>query len=270
MKQAIFGLYRFLFARKITYKLNKFLLFCCLKGMGMLNHENDEVSGERSFIAMVAARLKLETVFDVGGHKGEYAQMIREVYPDARICSFEPHPTTFKVLEQMAHTYRFECYNFGLGDVERNLELFDYAQQDGSPFASIHRAALDNEPGLPINKYAIQIKTLDDFVSVNQIDSIDLLKIDTEGNEYAVLSGGKNTLSDGKIKMIQFEFNEMNVHSRVFFKDFYDLLSDKYNIYRLLPQELLPLVRYTSMQCELFVYQNIVAIRKDIDNKLFQ
>lgn len=268
MKQAIFGLYRFLFARKVTYKLNKFLLFCCLKGMGMLNHENDEVSGERSFLAMVAAHLKLTTVFDVGGHKGEYAQMIREVYPDARICSFEPHPITFKTLEQMAHTYQFHCYNFGLGDTERNLELFDYAQQDGSPFASIHRAALENEPELSINRYSIQIKTLDGFVSENRIDSIDLLKIDTEGNEYAVLVGGKKTFNDEKIKIIQFEFNEMNVHSRVFFKDFYDMLSIKYNIYRLLPKELLPLPRYTAMQCELFVYQNIVAIRKDIDNLL--
>jgi FkbM family methyltransferase len=269
MEQLILKLYRFLFARKVVYKLNKFFLFCCLRGLGMLNCESLAISGEKYFLDKLVSGLKLRTVLDVGGNKGEYARMIRELCPDAKICSFEPHPMTYGLLSEVARNYQFDAYNFGLGGMEGTLELHDYALQNGSPFATVHGAALDNEQAGLVVKHEVQIRTLDDFVAEQQIDSIDLLKIDTEGNEYAVLVGGRKTLAAGRIKVIQFEFNEMNIYSRVFFKDFHELLAKDYALYRLLPGELLSLQRYTPMMCEIFVFQNIVAVRKDINRELF-
>lgn len=83
-----------------------------------------------------------------------------------------------------------------------------------------------------------------------------------EGNELAVLKGGEKSISEGKIKAIHFEFNEMNVSSRVFFRDFWKLLKD-YQIYRLLPREMLEINHYSPLTCEIFAYQNIVAILKE-------
>ena len=62
------------------------------------------------------------------------------------------------------------------------------------------------------------------------------------------------------IDLIHFEFNEMNVASRIFFKDFYDLLKG-YRFYRMLPDGLIDLGEYKAYQMEIFGYQNIVAIR---------
>jgi len=91
----------------------------------------------------------------------------------------------------------------------------------------------------------------------------DLLKIDTEGNEYKILRGAQKALSEGRIKAIQFEFSGINVVSRAFFKDFYDLLSPKYILYRLLPNSFLPIKKYDEfLFLELFAYQNFIAIRK--------
>jgi hypothetical protein len=104
-------------------------------------------------------------------------------------------------------------------------------------------------------------KQLSDFVKEHSIDYIDLLKIDTEGNEMKVLLGLKDFLAKGKVGAIHFEFNEMNVISRVFFKDYFDLLSN-YNFYRLLPNGMLPIERYNPIDCEIFAYQNIVGIKK--------
>ena len=49
----------------------------------------------------------------------------------------------------------------------------------------------------------VNLKLLDDYFIDNNIEKIDLLKIDTEGHEYFVLKGSVKTLP--KIKYIYFE-----------------------------------------------------------------
>jgi len=65
-------------------------------------------------------------------------------------------------------------------------------------------------------------------------------------------------LSARRIGLIQFEFNELNVLSRVFLKDFYDLLPG-YSLYRMDTDRLHPLGDYSPIN-EIFRYQNILAI----------
>jgi hypothetical protein len=91
----------------------------------------------------------------------------------------------------------------------------------------------------------------------------DLLKIDVEGAELEVLKGAVGAIKAGKIDVIQFEFNEMNVVSRVFFRDFWHVL-DGYSFYRLLPFGLFPIRNYRTFFCELFAFQNIVAVRSGV------
>lgn len=92
-----------------------------------------------------------------------------------------------------------------------------------------------------------------------------LLKIDTEGNELAVLHGAQNALKNGKIEMVHFEFNEMNVISRVFFRDFWNLLHPLgFQFYRLLPNSAFEITRYSPVDCEIFAFQNIIASKTPI------
>lgn len=58
-----------------------------------------------------------------------------------------------------------------------------------------------------------------------------------------------------RIKIIQFEFNEMNSISRVFMEDFFSCLKD-YKLYRALPKELL-LTERIPVISEIYAYQNI-------------
>ena len=104
--------------------------------------------------------------------------------------------------------------------------------------------------------------TLDAYARENGVRRIALLKVDTEGNEYKVLLGARELLRSGAIAAIQFEFNEMNVASRVFVRDFLDLLPN-YDMYRLLPRGLLRIDPYIPVYSEIFGFQNIVAIRRD-------
>jgi polynucleotide 5'-kinase involved in rRNA processing len=98
--------------------------------------------------------------------------------------------------------------------------------------------------------YEVEIVTIDEVIEKEKIVRIDFLKIDTEGHELAVLEGASNALKAGIIRCIQFEFNEMNVVSRTFFKDFKNILKD-FN--GMLPLGDQPVIT------EIFAFQNIVA-----------
>ncbi len=78
--------------------------------------------------------------------------------------------------------------------------------------------------------------------------------------ELEVLKGAAELLKRGAIKIIQFEFNSMNVYSRAFLHDFYCLLPG-FEFFRLSADKLIPLNEYHS-QNEIFLYQNIIAIQR--------
>lgn len=55
----------------------------------------------------------------------------------------------------------------------------------------------------------------------------------------------------------------MNIVSKVSFKDFWDYLKE-YEFYRILPGgELLKIKNYSPIGCEIYAFQNIVALLKE-------
>ena len=78
--------------------------------------------------------------------------------------------------------------------------------------------------------------------------------------------GSKNMLVDAKIGVIQFEFNEFNIISKTYMKDFYNLLND-YQFFRIMPQNRLFRMGEYNSNHEIFRYQNILAIHKSLNFK---
>jgi hypothetical protein len=113
-----------------------------------------------------------------------------------------------------------------------------------------------------IKTIACQADTVDNFCKTNGIDHIDFLKIDTEGNELNILKGARKLLETENIDVIQFEFNEMNILSKTFIKDFEDLLPN-YDLFRIRSRGLIPIANVSSQNL-IFMFQNIVAINHKI------
>lgn len=252
-------LYRFLFARKFSYKFNRFVYNLALRGLGILNCEAGRVTGEDWFLRNYLSGKENATVFDIGANVGVYSQTVMEIEPSTRLYAFEPNPEAFSKLKEMSERYGFTAFNFGCGNKQGKRKLYDYADLNGSPHASLYREVIEEMHGSKSSDQMVEIVRLDDLVSQLNLDQVDLLKVDTEGHELDVLKGFKTFIKGGKVKAISFEFNEMNVASRTFFKDFYDFLVD-YNLFRVLPRGLMPIERYRPVLCEIFAYQNIVAL----------
>lgn len=262
MFKIILVVYQFLFARKAFYKFNKGLYYLSLRGLGILNYESHKLSGEQAFIESYFSTLKEGVVLDVGASIGNYSKHILKISPDIQIYAFEPHPITYKKLTMSVVTKNFHPFNLAVGSKNSELQLYDYEDQDGSSHASIYKEVIESIHEGRAVKHDIKVIRLDNFLKEHSIDSIDLLKIDTEGNELNALKGLGNWISQGKIRAIHFEFNEMNVISRSFFKDFWDILPN-YNFYRMIRDGLVPIEQYNPLDCEIYAFQNIVALIKN-------
>jgi FkbM family methyltransferase len=255
-------IYVFLFARKALYRINLLLYKLSMTGIGILNYENDRVSGEKAFIKYMKTRnlFKDGVILDVGANIGNYAIMLRENDISLPIFAFEPHPVAFKKLEQAASAHHFIPVKRGAGAVSATAVIYDYAGNGGSEHASMYKEVISDLHNGKVEEVSIDLVSIDHFVEENKFTKIALLKIDTEGHELNVLKGAKDTIARGLVDVIQIEFNEMNVISRTFFRDIIDILPG-YDFYRLLPDGLVALGVYRIQDFEIFAFQNIVAIK---------
>lgn len=252
----------FVISRQILYKINFYFYKKILIGIGINLNYDIYKSGEYEFLNSYLKTIKEPIVFDVGANIGDYSRAIKKINKDAVIYAFEPHPINFNKLKENMKSYDgISLVNKGLGKEKGNLYIYDYKNNDGSPRASIYKEVIEFMYGSSTVKHEIELDTIDNFLEKNRINKIDLLKIDTEGNELDVLRGALKSINNGYINVIQFEFNYTNIIPRNFLYDFFIILKD-YDLYRLLRKGMVKLKN--EPYNEIFLFQNIVAIKKSI------
>jgi FkbM family methyltransferase len=149
----------------------------------------------------------VKVFFDVGANDGATAKTALSHLPDARIFAFEPHPQTFVKLRDNMSGSQLTLFNFALGDWTGEAELFSYENDKiNSLVANAHFAMRFGKKGRPLN---IGITTIDEFCKSYSISGIDVLKIDTEGSELAVLKGAAQKLANRDIRFVYTEFNDL-------------------------------------------------------------
>ena len=253
-------------ASQSMYPMHMKIFMASLHGLGLLNYESFEASGERYFLDNYLGPIRNPVVVDVGANTGGYSTACHECNKSAQIYALEPHPISFKELKKNTQGKRIVALNYGISDEAGSKNLYDRTDlpSGGTSHASLYQNVIEGIHGVASTCFKSEFVTLDNFISSAQIKKIDLLKIDTEGHELSVLKSATNALRSGNIMAIQFEFNEMNIESRVFMKDFFNILPE-YDFFRLLPDGYIPLGNINTyrnpLTLELFAMQNIVAIQ---------
>ncbi len=264
MIQYLLKKYERLFSNTHFYKLNKFLFVASAKGLGFDNSGAISEKGESAFLKSFFTRYgeteKL-VVFDIGANVGHYATKIKRLNPDVQLYAFEPHPETFKLLQKTAHEYGITAVNKGCGETTGTIKFYDYSEGGGSEHATMIKGVLEDIHHSKSKELEVSVITVDEFASTNQIYHIHLLKIDTEGYEFSVLKGCTQLLDNKHIDVIHFEFNSMNMMSKVFFFDFVKLLHN-YKLFRIVSNGLVPIDIHNHLLSEVFVFQNVIALKR--------
>jgi FkbM family methyltransferase len=226
-------------------------------------HLDVRESGEAKLVRALAARWRDRaevTVFDVGAYAGDYAADARAAFgPKARIHCFEPNEQLFPSL---ARRYRDEprtpCHFCALSRASGTGQLV--LDGEYSPRASLERRSFDAHGIVPMVGRDVEVRTVDEVAAELGLTRIDLLKLDVEGHELAVLEGASTVLGQDAVDAIQFEFGEANLGTRTYLRDFYELLGPGFHIARVGPTGFQPL-DYAPKQ-EIFVGEtNYVALR---------
>jgi len=253
--------YAWLFARRFLQPFNKLLFHLSLRGMGVFNYQTFRISGERYLIRRLLPRLLANVenpvMFDVGANEGNFSTDLLSAFPKASIYSFEPHGKTFERLSSRVGD-RCHVFNCGLGETAGSMKLYDVGNKEGTSYASLYSEVISDLHHRKVDAIDVEIKMFDEVAVELGLERIDFLKIDTEGHELSVLKGAKRLLAENRVGIILFEFNDMNVVSGCFMRDFRLLLRD-YNLHRLLPHGLAQIAKDTVSN-EIFGFQNIIAI----------
>ncbi len=183
-------------------------------------------------------------IFDVGANVGNWTDAIIEKNLKISVHCFEPSQHAYSLLQNKFQDYNNVILNnFALG-AESTQGLL-WADTPGSGLASIYRRNLKHFKKEMNYSEKVKINTLDNYINENNVQP-DILKIDVEGNELAVLQGGLHNIE--KCKVIQFEFGGCNIDSRTYFQDFYYFFLDAgFEIYRLSERGLLKLDSYSEL-----------------------
>jgi FkbM family methyltransferase len=140
------------------------------------------------------------TIVDIGANIGAASVFFAAQYPPARIFAFEPAPQTFELLgRNVAALKNIRAFDFGLFDRDCELPLFlsrvdPVTNSVGASFLNTRDAVM------------IRLRNAATVLRELQVDAIDILKLDTEGCELAILRSIAHLL--GRIQAIYLEFHD--------------------------------------------------------------
>ena len=177
---------------------------------------------------------KNKIIFDVGCFRGNFTRNIIKYESKKGIRSdfflFDPNPKVKDYLSSLLKENNVKCFNiaFDNSNSKKKFTLNQYFEASGSSLVSLHKEdKLYNftrksfmkifQPFKKIKDYVeidVQTQSIDNFCSKNNINCIDLLKLDTEGNEFNVLKGAQKFLSGNKIKVIFTEITATKANYR--------------------------------------------------------
>ena len=154
-----------------------------------------------------------ETVIDVGASVGQSVRLFKGLNKDCRIHALEPCRRSFITLVGRRYSGT-TCHNCAASDINgwRLLHecVFDETSTleecaSGSNYAKKKAFALGSE--LYVDSYMVKCVKLCDFIKTIVGGKIDLIKIDAEGHEYAVLKGLFSGAKHG-VERIQVEVHD--------------------------------------------------------------
>jgi FkbM family methyltransferase len=145
-------------------------------------------------------------VVDVGTNQGQWISSLLDLVPVRKVWVFEPNPEAMKICrERLKNHEGIRYFDQALGDTNGQITLHMTASSD---FTSVLRPKDEflkqhygNIAARVIEDRQVQMCTLDSLVPETAV--VDLLKIDVQGFERAVLTGARRVLKNTRAVLIE-------------------------------------------------------------------
>lgn len=165
----------------------------------------------------------VHTVIEAGALNGSDTIAFATQWPNATVHAFEPVPAAFaEVTERTSHLTNVRRYQLALADRTELRTLHVSANAEGGyrPDSSSLLKPTGHLVEIPSVTFAQDITvgavTLDDWAAQEEVASVDLLWLDLQGMEMAVLTAAPNTLAHTQAIMMEVSRREMYAGSPLY------------------------------------------------------
>ena len=251
-------------------KFQRFFLLLFRFNIGYLGYMNWSPDFKLTGEKLALEKLKeygISKILDIGANKGQWAKMAFETL-NCKVISFEPQTLAFKELNLLKNEYgdKFEAFKLAIGDFNKEIQINTHIASSELSYIDDRLKKMPLLAGKSDNQELVTMITLDYLFETESelLSNIDLIKIDTEGFEMNVLTGGLNYINAISPKFIQLEMNWHQLFVSTSLFSFSELLTN-YDVYRLLPSgKCLHQINPTDPVSNLYQLSNVMFVRKDI------
>ena len=197
---------------------------------------NSEKNGEYKLLKQI---IKLSNnnsyIIDVGSNTGIYSLQILRYGFKGNLILIDPLESNMVISKKLIDYDKVNYLTTAVSDEEGMDIFYINTDKEKSGLDSLYNMQ-DIGYNQETEKINVKISKIDNILNNLNINQVFFLKIDVEGNEYKVLKGAINYLTQNKIRFIQFEFGNAAKAARVYLHDIVNLLNIyNYNIYIIMP-----------------------------------
>jgi FkbM family methyltransferase len=222
--------------------------------------ENSPRSNGESMVTTVALGTAASpaTIFDVGANVGDWTANLLEISDtiqiQTRVHAFEPCLGTFSQLaERLGRNSSVILINKACS--RRAGTAIMHVLESGAGTNSLADSIDDRRTV----SEEVQLTTIDLYCEANNIEIIDLLKIDAEGHDFEVIAGASDMLDRHAVRILQFEYNQRWIGNRNYLRDVFLFLIPKGYIIGKLIGSRVECYRYWQWELETWAEGNYVV-----------
>lgn len=242
LKRLLFSL----LSKRAAYRLGRALYMYGRGDVPNDMHHNGEVLIQKCVMdawqqASMRHPCKL-VIFDVGANVGDWSKALLQQLPNMvdraiEIYCFEPVPGTNATLRRNLPEYSPLLHIEELA-LSSTLGTADIYVNDE---ANCGINSLHDDPAIQNKRpVTIRLTTATEFCKDKAIDHVQLIKCDTEGHDLEVILGALPLLRDGRVSVMQFEYNHRWIISKKFLRDVFTAIEGlPYKLAKLQPDHLL-------------------------------
>lgn len=184
-------------------------------------------------------------VIDIGANIGYFSLMAAKKCSKGKIYSFEPASKNFRKLEEHIHLNKLKNvipFRCAVSDTNEKTEFY-LSDSDNSGMSGLKPA--ENFSG---ETELVDCIRLDDAVALHNIQTINLVKIDTEGSEMKVLKGMEQIIKEQQpVLLIEVSVNNQALYGNDIKDIFTTLYTYGYKSYNIIDRNIL---NHISSPCE--------------------
>jgi FkbM family methyltransferase len=155
---------------------------------------------------------KVRHIVDGGAYRGDFSIEIAKVFPDATVYAFEPQKESYGLLSNATRKVSgIKIYNCALSSKSGKSILHTNVSPLTSSLSNVSKDGLHYFQGYtnPEGIEEVEVTSLADFLSGENIPRVDILKLDLQGHELQAIKGMAEFIKTVKLIFIEVQFLEI-------------------------------------------------------------